>query len=450
MEEQGGRRRRLVLVPYPLQGHITPTLQLGTILHSRGFSITIAHSHFNSPDTSNHPDFVFLPLSDDSLSKYNHSDDIVAFISNLNLSCKVPLQELLIEMIEKQEKCEELPCIIYDPIMYSAEAVARHLKLPSIMLRTTSVTFALSFYVYPKIQKEGYTPFQDSKSLELVPEFHPFRFKDLTVFNLKSVDDFLQFVTTITNLQTSGMIWNSIDCLEQSSLAQLRQKSQVPFFLIGPMHKLFPFPSSSLLEEDRSCISWLDKQTENSVLYVSFGSMATVEEKEVAEMTWGLANSKQPFLWVIRPGSVLVSESVDLLLDDFKESVGERGCIVKWAPQKEVLAHSAVGGFWTHCGWNSTLESVSEGVPMICRPFSADQKLNGRYVSHVWRVGVELENGFERREIERAIKLLMEEKEGEEIRQRAAELKQELQLSIQKGGSSYNSLNELVELIMSV
>ena len=115
-----------------------------------------------------------------------------------------------------------------------------------------------------------------------------------------------------------------------------------------------------------------------------------------------------------------------------------------------MLAHSVVEGFWSHCGWNSTLESVSEGVPMICRPFSADQKLNGRYVSHVWRVGVELENGFERGEIERAIKLLMVEKEGEEIKQRAAELKLELQLSVQKGGSSYNSLNELVEFIVSV
>ncbi|TXG74214.1 hypothetical protein EZV62_002793 [Acer yangbiense] len=424
MEGQGGRRRRLVLVPYPFQGHITPMLQLGTILHSKGFSITIALSQFDFPDTSNHPDFVFLPLSNDSLYRFNDPDDI--------------------------DRLEELPCIIFDSLMYSAEAVALHLKLPSIIFRTGCATFALSFYVCPKIQKEGYTPFRASKSLELVPEFHPLRFKDLPVFKLKNVDEFLQHVTTITNLRTSGMIWNSIDCLEQSSLVQLCPKLQVPIFLIGPMHKLAPAPSSSLLEEDRSCISWLNKQTEKSVLYVSFGSMATMEEKEVAEMAWGLANSKQPFLWVLRPGSVRMSESVDLLLDDFKESVGERGCIVKWAPQKEVLAHSSVGGFWSHCGWNSTLESVSEGVPMICRPFSGDQKIISRYVSHVWRVGIELENVIERGEIERAIKLLMVEKEGEEIRQRAADAKLELQLSVQKGGSSYNSLNELVEFIVSV
>ncbi|TXG74222.1 hypothetical protein EZV62_002801 [Acer yangbiense] len=361
--------------------------------------------------------------------------------------------EVLIEMIEEQQlerqDHQELPCIIYDLLVYSAEAVAHHLKLPSIVLQTSSVASVLSYYICPEIKKEGYTPFQESKSLELVPELYPLRFKDLPVFNVKSVDDFQQFVTTALNLRTSCMILNSIDCLEQQSLMQLRQKLQVPIFLIGPMHKLVPVPSSSLLEEDRSYISWLDKQTDNSVLYVSFGSIAAVEEKELAEMAWGLANSKQPFLWVLRPGSVRMSESVDSLLDDFKETVGERGCIVKWAPQKEVLAHSAVGGFWSHCGWNSTLESVSEGVPMICRPFTADQKVLSRYVSQVWRVGIELENVFERGEIERAIKLLMVEK-GEEIRQRAAELKLELQLSVQKGGSSYNSLNELVEFIVSV
>ncbi|KAK4854992.1 hypothetical protein QYF36_003004 [Acer negundo] len=235
MEEEGGRRRRLVLVPYPLQGHITPMLQLGTILHSRGFSITIALSKFDFPDTSNHPDFVFQPLSNDSLSKFNDPDDIVALISNLNLSYRVSLQKLLIEMIEKQQleqqDHQELPCIIYDPLVYSAEAVAHHLKLPSIVLPPSSVAFLLAFYACPKIEKEGYTPFQESKSLESVPELYPLRFKDLPVFDVKSVDDFLQFATTTSNLRTSCMILNSIDCLEQQSLVQLRQKLQIGTFL---------------------------------------------------------------------------------------------------------------------------------------------------------------------------------------------------------------------------
>ena len=214
------------------------------------------------------------------------------------------------------------------------------------------------------------------------------------------------------------------------------------------MHKVAPPSSSSLIKEDNSCITWLDKQIQNSVLYVSLGSLASIDKKELVEMAWGLANSKQPFLWVIRPGSVDDLEWYKLLPEGFIEAIEENGCIVKWAPQKEVLAHGAVGGFWTHCGWNSTMESMSEGVPMICKPCFGDQRVNARYVSHAWKIGLQLENMFERGEIERAVKSLMVDKEGEEMRQRAKNLKEMVELCI-RGGSSYNSLNQLIELIIS-
>ncbi|XWS74885.1 hypothetical protein CRYUN_Cryun01aG0036800 [Craigia yunnanensis] len=109
--------------------------------------------------------------------------------------------------------------------------------------------------------------------------------------------------------------------------------------------------------------------------------------------------------------------------------VGERAHIVKWAPQQEVLAHPSTGGFWTHCGWNSTLESLCEGVPMICQPSFGDQKIDARYISHVWRVGVHLEYKIERGEIERAIRRLMVEAEGQEMRDRIKLLKEKINLS---------------------
>ncbi|TXG74239.1 hypothetical protein EZV62_002818 [Acer yangbiense] len=454
MEKQGLGCRRVVLVPCPLQGHINPMLRLGTILHSKGFSITVAHTQFNSPNTCNHPDFVFLPLlSDDSSSERNDSDDFVVFLSNLNLNHKASLQKLLTQIVEQeQEQHEGLPCIIYDALMYSVEEVAHSLKLPSIILHSSCATSLLSFFAYAQLREEGRIPSQGSKSMELVPGLHPFRFKDLAVFDFKNEDTLLPLIAILRNKGTSSsaMIWNSMDCLEKSSLAEFQQQCQVPNFSIGPMQKIAPASSSSLWEEDHSCITWLDKQTENSVIYVSFGSIAMIDEKDVAEIAWGLANSKQPFLWVLSSGSVNGSDSIDLLPDDFKETVGERGCIVKWAPQEQVLAHHAVGGFFTHCGWNSTIESISEGVPMICRPIFGDQRINSRYISHVWRVGIELENGLEREEIEKAIKMLVVEKEGEEMKQRAANLKLKTQLCIQKNGSSYDSLNELVEFIMSL
>lgn len=160
MEKQGHIRRRLVLVPFPFEGHLNPMLQLGAILHSKGFSITVAHTKFNSPDTSSHPDLVFLPLSDGLSSTPKASEDFVDFIPKLNLHSRAPLQEVLTQIIQKQQQHEELPCIIYDAAMYCAEAVAHHLMLPSIILYTGTATNLLAYYAYPRLIDEGYIPAQ--------------------------------------------------------------------------------------------------------------------------------------------------------------------------------------------------------------------------------------------------------------------------------------------------
>ena len=171
--------------------------------------------------------------------------------------------------------------------------------------------------------------------------------------------------------------------------------------------------------------------------------------KELVEMGWGLVNSQRPFLWVVRPDSILGTKWIEVLPEALKKNIGERGYIVKWAPQKEVLAHGAVGGFLSHCGWNSTLESICEGIPIICRPCFGDQKVNERYVSQVWRIGLELEGDMERGETERAVKKLMMDEEGKAIRENAKKLKENVELCIKEGGSSYNSINRLVEMIRS-
>ena len=253
------------------------------------------------------------------------------------------------------------------------------------------------------------------------------------------------------NTTYSAIIWNTTKCLEESTLEKIQGQSQVPIFPIGPLHMIVPASiSNSLIKEDKNCISWLDKQPHKSVIYVSsLGSIAALSKEELAEIAWGLANSKQPFLWVVRPGSVRGSDWIELLPKGFQDSVGDRGCIVRWAPQREVLAHPAVGGFWSHCGWNSTLESIGEGIPMICKPCFGDQRVNVRYVSYVWRVGLELEE-LDRGEIEKAVRRLILDDEGKEMRERIKELKEKFEICIRNGGSSNNSLNELVNFIVSL
>ncbi|KAK6234960.1 hypothetical protein SCA6_010297 [Theobroma cacao] len=446
MEKQRWGLRKLVLVPCPFQGHINPMLQLGNLLHAIGFSITVAHTRFNFPNPDNHPDFTFLPIQDTLFDRDASSMDVTDVISCLNISCKAPLKNSLTQIMEreKEDHSHKLPCIIYDGSMYFAEAVAHELELPSIMLRTTSAATFLTYYSFPQLLREGYLPLQEAMSLALVPGLYPLRFKDLPIANFKNknLDILLQQTTRTSDIRSSSaIICNTIDCLEQSSLARLQQQCKVPVFPIGPLHTIVPTASSGLLKDDRSCIEWLDKQTHNSVLYVSLGSIASMNKNELREMAKGLTNSRQPFLWVLRPGS--------LLPDDFNELIGERGLIVKWAPQKEVLAHKAIGGFWSHCGWNSTLESICAGVPMICQPCFGDQRVNARLLTHVWKVGLAMDSSLVSIEIEKAIRRLMLDVEGHELRRKIINLKEKIELCTQEGASFYNSLSELRKCILS-
>ncbi|KAM1803377.1 UDP-glucose iridoid glucosyltransferase-like isoform X4 [Malus sylvestris] len=448
--EKKTQSTRLVLVPCPYQGHINPMLQLGSFLHSKGFSITVIHTQFNSPNPSNHPDFTFFPIQDGLTAEEISSENAVAILLAINANCTASFRQRLTQVME-QEPENKITSVIHDDLMYFTEAVAKDLNIPNIMLRTTSVTNFLARTALLRLHSKGHIPFPDSQSLSPLPDVDHLRLKDLPTNNFDTVEKYSELAGNAHDVRTaSAIVWNTTDCLEQSSLAQIKQQCPVPIFSIGPLHKIEAAASSSLLEEDTSCIGWLDKQSNNAVIYVSLGSVASISEKELAEMAWGLANSKQPFLWVIRPGSVGGSNWMELLPKGFTEAIGERGYIVKWAPQRKVLSHRAIGGFWSHCGWNSTLESLSEGIPMICLPSFGDQKVHSRYVSLVWKVGLHLDNELERGEIERAVRKLMVDADGDVMRGRAKDLKEKIEVSLRKGGSSYEFLNKLVELIMSL
>ncbi|KAM7260097.1 hypothetical protein ACFE04_015838 [Oxalis oulophora] len=442
-------RRPIVFVPFPFEGHTNPILQFATALHSKGFTnITVAHSQLKFPHPSNHPDHLTILKLPDGILGEDYSQGFGAFVRKVNEKFTAQLQELLSRMIQDSD---ELPCVIYDGFMYQTEDVANNLKLPSIVIRCSNAMAFLVYFSFPRLREQGLIPFEDSKLLDPVPELEPLRFKELPIRKSPFMDSSLDLLTTTCNWgSSSAQIFNTIDVLENSPLTQVQQICQIPVYALGPIHKIAPTLSShGVLKADVSCFEWLDKQESSSVIYVSMGSGVSMNVKDLIEMAWGLANSGQPFLWVVRPGSVEGSKWIELLPEGFKEHVGERGCIIKWAPQKEVLAHHAIGGFWSHCGWNSTLESISEGVPMICRPSHGDQKMNTRSITSVWKVGFEMENELERGEIDRCIKKLMVDKEGHGIRQRAMELKEKIDLSIEKGGSTYNSLNALIELIVS-
>ncbi|GAV92391.1 UDPGT domain-containing protein, partial [Cephalotus follicularis] len=175
-----------------------------------------------------------------------------------------------------------------------------------------------------------------------------------------------------------------------------------PIYSIGPLQLLLNYVpdkdlkqfGSNLWKEEPECLKWLDSREPNSVVYVNFGSITVMTSDQLVEFAWGLANSNQVFLWIIRPD--LVSGDSAILPPEFLAETKDRGLLTGWCPQEQVLNHPAIGGFLTHNGWNSTIESVCGGDAMICWPFFADQQTNCRYCCTEWGIGMEINSDVKR------------------------------------------------------
>lgn len=220
----------------------------------------------------------------------------------------------------------------------------------------------------------------------------------------------------------------------------------LPGFLLGRNGSI----KSSMWEEDESCLKWLDMHPLDSVVYVSFGSLAVKSQQQLEEMALGLEASGQPFLWVLR--SDLAEGESAALPEGFNERTKERALFVSWAPQLKVLSHPSVGGFLTHSGWNSTLESLSMGVPMLGWPYYCDQSLNCTFAKDVWKVGMDLseldvddERLVTREEVESAVRRLMQSEEGMKTRKTSRKLKEAAAEAVMAGGSSFQNLEAFIQ-----
>jgi pathogen-inducible salicylic acid glucosyltransferase len=193
------------------------------------------------------------------------------------------------------------------------------------------------------------------------------------------------------------------------------------------------------------CKVWLDAQEAQSVLYVSFGSMASLDPDQMSEIAEGLYNSGRPFLWVVR------ATETAKLPKDFADKAKAKGLIVPWCPQLDVLSHPSVGCFMTHCGWNSTVEALSAGVPMVAMPNWSDQTTNAKYIQDVWRVGVRVRpdaEGVVRSEVvERCVREVMGGELCKEFRMKALEWSDKAKKSMSEGGTSNANISDFLSSV---
>ncbi|KAK4804852.1 hypothetical protein SAY86_004669 [Trapa natans] len=269
-------------------------------------------------------------------------------------------------------------------------------------------------------------------------------------------DGMVEFIKGETSraARASAILLNTFYDLEHEVLDGFKTMLP-PVHPIGPLQYLvdglpesdLKLIGSNLWKEDQECLHWLDTKEPNSVVYVNFGSITVVTADQLVEFAWGLANSNHTFLWVIRPD--LVSGESAILPPGFTDATRERSLLSSWCPQEKVLSHPAVGGFLTHCGWNSTLESICAGVPVICWPFFAEQQTNCWYSCGECGTGMEIDSNVKRDEVEVLVRELMEGERGKEMKRMAMAWKKKAEAAADLWtGSSYRSLDNLINNVL--
>nr|XP_024927299.2 UDP-glucosyltransferase 29-like [Ziziphus jujuba var. spinosa] len=196
-------------------------------------------------------------------------------------------------------------------------------------------------------------------------------------------------------------------------------------WVVVPVGPLVPDPVDD--NEGMDIINWLDKKEKSSTILVSFGSECYLSKQDMKEIAHGLELSKVNFIWVIRFPEGEEEKLEDALPEGYLERVRERGMVVEnWAPQVKILNHANTGGFVSHCGWGSLMESIKFGVPIIAMPMQFDQPMNAR-LAEVSGIGLEIkmdnDNGrIEREAMAKVIKQVVIEETGEVIRKKAREM----------------------------
>jgi len=279
------------------------------------------------------------------------------------------------------------------------------------------------------------------------------RLKDLPSF-IRTTDEndiMVNFLIRETERspRASAVILNTFDPFEQDVLDAI--SSLLPrVYTVGPLLLLadqikderLKSIGSNLWKEPPGSVEWLNSKETNSVVFVNFGSITVMTPQQLIEFAWGLANSEKPFLWIIRPDLVIGDSAV--LPSEFIIRTEDRGMLASWCPQEEVLKHPSIGGFLTHSGWNSTLETVSGGVPIISWPFFAEQQTNCRYSCIEWGIGMEIDNDVKRDDVEKLVRELMEGDKGKEMKRKLMEWKTMAEEAVKPGGSSYLNLDKLI------
>ena len=355
----------------------------------------------------------------------------------------------------------KLVALVTDVFGQDAFEVAKEVGISSYVY-FMSAAMNLHFMLYlPTLHEEVKSEFRDMPNPICLPGCVPLHGRDFVDPVQDRASEAYNLILHYSKRASlaDGILLNSFTELEPGAIEALLtdEPRRPPVYPVGPI--IQSGSGGEPRESMEYCLRWLDGQPSGSVLFVSFGSGGTLTNEQITELAYGLEMSGERFLWVVRSpdeksssGSYFSGRTGEdpfgFLPNGFLDRTVERGLLVpSWAPQIEVLSHPSTGGFLTHCGWNSTLESLTHGIPLIAWPLYAEQKSNAVMLSEGIKVAIRPkanQNGLiGRGEISRAIKSLMKEEEGLLIRSKAKELGEAAKATLKKNGASTKMLKEV-------
>ncbi|XP_020589850.1 anthocyanidin 5,3-O-glucosyltransferase-like [Phalaenopsis equestris] len=470
--------KEIIMFPLAAMGHLNPMVELGKLLiRHASISITILISQ--SPSIDNKPiDSYISRVSSAHPHIFFHRLPPVPQSSNSKTATFLDHFHLTIPYLKTYLSASSAHAIILDFFFDAALEVANEFHLPCYYFFASNASNLAAFLYLPTLHNQLNASFKDLGDNPIhFPGFPspipasdmPIRISDRTSETYKAA--IVQFERLA---KSSGIIVNSFQSLEPKALRALANGDCFPGRPMAPVYFVGPITANDVEDKDSSnefrheSLAWLDGQPGGSVVFLCFGSMGSgISEEQNREIAVGLERSGQRFLWVVRRSqpaaaasgiTVLTKKEQDLeavLPEGFLERTKGRGLVVQsWAPQVAVLRHPAVGGFVTHCGWNSALESIVAGVAMIAWPFYAEQRMNKVFLVEEAKLAVEMrgyKNGIVvSDEIEERVRWLMKSEGGKELRARAAVVGESGRAALQEGGSSYKTMVEIVRLVNNI
>ncbi|OWM81567.1 UDP-glycosyltransferase 82A1 [Punica granatum] len=443
---------KVILVPYPAQGHVTPMLQLAVALLPSGFEpvlVTLEHIHRRiKPDIEQMghvASMVKCVVLQDGLESGGARDFFAIEAAMEDGSMAVQL-ERLVSKLDDCENGEGVVLMVVDVLASWAMEVGHRCGVPTAgfwvaMIATYQVVAAIPDLVRHGVISYSGTPRHKETKLPCLVPNQPtltaedlpwligstscrkgrFKFWTRTMDRCRSLRWLLvnsfpeEHCTAYNNIELNEYVVDNRPHVNTKNNNDNEDDYYPMVFPVGPLSKLAVAPTArnpSFWEEERTCLDWLDQQDPGSVIYVSFGSwVSPIGEDNMRSLALSLEASGRPFIWALSP------TWRDGLPNGYIERVANRGKVVPWAPQLEILQNDAVGCFVTHCGWNSTMEAIQCKKRLVCYPVAGDQFVNCKYIVEVWKIGVRID-GFEEKEIEECLREAMEDKEmGRRVRE---------------------------------